>query len=251
MKKTFSEIKKNKIYKQAQVNDQQTDKEIEKLNDKIRDFIRKILISQIPSEIDVKASNTFFQTKQGRKCMANLIYQEKFKTHKSHQLSEKGFELMTHLISNLLILAEFIDDQLDDVIKVIKACFHYYKINEGKSKECFYIYKQLLKNQIKLWENDRLWVRWYEIEVTNKTDYDMSLISNNPDDYYFSKFFEMFNYMKDLYLDLSFILSCVETIARGYIRNINSVDDLMKVIEKQIKIRPPLSLKLNTLNSNS
>lgn len=193
--------------------------------------MRKILTSQSVTEIEMKNSYAFYQTKAGRKCIANLIHQEKFKNHVLHQLSEKGFELMTQIICNYLIYAEFIDDQLEDIIKLVKACFHYYKLGE-KGKEQVFLNKELNKNQLKIWENEGLWSKWYELEI--RAD---SRDSNLKTEVFFiSKFYDVFSYMRDLGIELQFIVYCIGKLATEYIKDEESKKGLLKVIKKQYNI---------------
>lgn len=199
--------------------------------EKIRDYMRKILTSQPVSEIEIKNSSTFYQTRAGRKCIANLIHQEKFKNHVLHQLSDKGFELMTQIICNYLIYAEFIDDQLEDIIKLVKACFHYYKLGE-KGKEQIFLNKELNKNHLKIWENENLWSKWYDLEVkTEIKDGNLKM-----DVFLVSKLYDVFSYMRDLGLELQFIVSCIGKLASEFITEEEAKKDLIKVIKKQFNI---------------
>ncbi len=204
----------------------------EKLRDKINDLLKKILTSQVISESEFKSSNSFFQTKFGRRTIANVIFQDKFKNHKYHQLSEKGFELLKHIISNTLILSEFTEEQLPDVIKTTKACFHYYKLLE-KNKKPYYLYQELCKTQVKIWDNDNLWFKWYELEVLDCTEEDLIQLNKNSDNFYFSKVLPVFSIMKDLALDIKFVQMTISKIAVIYIKEELLREELKKTVEKQ------------------
>lgn len=258
--------KKSSVFKlitvdlNSETQEKEKEKENERLNEKIKDYIRKLLMSQLPSEMEIKNSNSLTQSKIGRKMFANFIYQEKFNTNKYHQLSEKSFDLLTQLISNALIQAEYVDDQLIDIIKISKSCFFYYKFIDSSSKKSYFIYKELVKNQIRLWEDYSLWKKWFIIEInqgniignmniksnnssdntistvkSNESSEDMLLLIKSPDDFYFSKILFLFNFMKDFNLDRGFIHSVIERIGVDYIKNESSRKEILKVIDKQIK----------------
>ena len=205
------------------------------MKERILDLMRKILTSQKISEGDQKNSNTLYQTKYGRKCISNVIFQEKFKNHKYHQLSEKGFEIMKHIISNALILSEFTEEQLEDIIKTTKSCFHYYKLQ--KHKEPFYIYQELTKSQMKIWDNEDLWNKWYELEISDISDDDLLQLGKNSDNFYFSKILPVFSIMKDLHLDKKFVFNTISKIASIYIKEEILREELIKTIQKQYKYK--------------
>lgn len=136
---------------------------------------------------------------------------------------------MKHIISNSLILSEFTEEQLPDVIKTTKACFHYYKLN----KKPYYIYQELCKTQVKIWDNDNLWFKWFELEVLDCNDEDLIQLNKNSDNFYFSKVLPVFSIMKDLALDIKFVQMTISKIASIYIKEELLREELKKTVEKQ------------------
>lgn len=200
--------------------------------EKIRDFMRKILTSQILSDHEVKSSSLFFQSKACRKCIASLIHQEKFQNHVKHQLSEKGFELMSQIICNFLVYSDFsINDQIEDIIRITKSCFQYYKIGE-KGKEQIFLHREIMKKQLKFWESEELWLRWYEVEIKEIKIDDHSKIN----DHFISKLCIIFSFMRDLGLDIQFIQTCLNKLAKKYIKDEASIKEFLSSIKKWHKI---------------
>jgi hypothetical protein len=206
----------------------------EKQNEKIRDFITKIFTSKQLSEAELKLTNKFCQNKTGRKFIANIIYQDKFKHSKDHQLSEKGFEYLLHIVSNSLVLAEFVDDQMEDIIKITKACFRYYKVVTTRFSERYFLYKDLIKKQMKIWDNEELWRKWFELEIEVVNDQDLLLLNKDQDDFYSLKLFGLFDFVQNLNLEGPFILTVFENLVNEFIISDKERKNVLVVIEKSI-----------------
>lgn len=195
----------------------------------------KILTSKQISETELKLSNTFCQCQTGRKLITSMIFQDKFRSGKDHQLSEKCFDYMLHLVTNSLVLSEFVEDQIDDIILMTKACFRYFKIVTNRFSERYFLYKDLIKKQMKIWDNVELWRRWYQIEVENMSSDDMVLFNKSKDDYYSMKFFSLWDFIQNLNLDGFFIHATFEKLVHQYIESENERNNVLLVIEKSIK----------------
>lgn len=159
-----------------------------------------------------------------------MVFQNKFNQGKNHQLSEKGFEAMNHLISNSLILAKNCPEEIEVVILLVKSTLHYY-FNTNKCD--IYLYHDLIRSHKKTWDSLELWFRWFELDLEENTEEDLLLLNKSPDDYYHSKLLGLFNKMKDLSLSLEFILSCLEGLCIKYIREEEVKQSVLIVSKKQ------------------
>lgn len=192
--------------------------------------MKKILTSQSVPNHEIISSPIIFQSKLYRKCVANLIHQDKFKNNVKHQLSEKGFELMNLIICNYLVSSDFTkNDQIVDIIIVTKSCFQYYKL--GKNKEQIFLHKEISKKQL-FWECEELWSNWYEAEIK---DYKCEN-PINKNDHYISKLCIIFSVMTDLGLNIQFIQACLNKLATKYVEDENSIKEFSTSIKKWHKI---------------
>lgn len=207
------------------------------------------MTSQQVTDIEKKQLINVFQSKYGRKSIASLIYQDKFNSNKVHQLSETGYEAMLYLVVNALVLAKFQEEEMNDIIRITKSCFHYYKINTNKSKEPYFLYKDIIKNHSKVWDDEQLWRKWYYIELDNLNNEEFAQLKKSPEELYTNKFFYLFNFMNDLKLDTNLIYIIIEKISVDYLSSEESREFLMKVVKKQLDHRLKAK-QMNNLNKS-
>jgi hypothetical protein len=100
---------------------------IENIINTIDEFLRSIL-SSTPFSLNEKTNiQTILNTKVGRHCFSDILYQKKFRDNVSQILNEKGFDELSQIIFSSLLLGENEQSQFDDMIKITKSCFYYYK----------------------------------------------------------------------------------------------------------------------------
>lgn len=216
-------------------------------------MLRKILSSIDLTDQEINDSYLFCLTRWERKCVANIIYQDKFKNRKDHQLNEKGYDILKHLLINSLSLFNF-DNKEDDLVSIIlmiKSTFHYFKteeisttnssntINTGKSsksvhnhkmKKNKYLFKEFSKSYKGFFQNNIFWLMWFKLHLSEEP-----ISINCDDDFYFAKLLELYTVMKSLNLDLDWICNIITYISQNYMKDSNNIESLISIITKQYK----------------
>jgi len=105
-----------------------TDKSnIENIINTIDDYLRSIFSSTALSLNDKTNFQAILNTKYGRHWFSEILYQKKFKENVSQILNDKGFDDLSQIIFSSLLLGENEMSQFDDMIRITKSCFFYYK----------------------------------------------------------------------------------------------------------------------------
>ncbi len=100
---------------------------IENMINTIDEYLRSILSSDPLSLNDKTNFQAILNTKYGRHWFSEILYQKKFKDNVSQILNDKGFDDLSQIIFSSLLLGENEQSQFDDMIKITKSCFYYYK----------------------------------------------------------------------------------------------------------------------------
>lgn len=90
---------------------------------------------------------------------------------------------------------------------------------------------------MKIWDNEDLWFKCFELEIKDFNDEDLIIMNNNADNYYFSKILPVFTIMKDLNLDVNFVKQTIAKMAESYLKDKSLKDELDKMIQKQYEIK--------------
>jgi hypothetical protein len=102
-------------------------KSMENTKETINDFLKNIISTEYHSKVDIPSIMTLLNTKFGKCHFCRVLFQSKFLENKSQILNDKGFDDLYHIIFNLLYLCENDPSCYEEVRKVTKSSFYYYK----------------------------------------------------------------------------------------------------------------------------
>jgi uncharacterized protein YbcV (DUF1398 family) len=107
--------------------DENEKKLIEQTKEIINDYLKMIITAEHYTQIDNSTIINAVKTKYGRSHFSNILFQNKFKESKTQILCEKSFEDLYHIIYNSMVFFPNDPSQFEDVMKVTKSTFYYYK----------------------------------------------------------------------------------------------------------------------------
>jgi hypothetical protein len=102
-------------------------KTMENTKETINDFLKNIISTEYHSKVDIPRIMILLNTKFGKSHFSRVLFQYKFLENKSQILNDKGFDDLYHIIFNLLMICENDSSCYEEVRKVTKSSFYYYK----------------------------------------------------------------------------------------------------------------------------
>ena len=101
--------------------------QIEKYKEKISDILRLIFSSEIIEPEDKKSFIELFAKRSIRGHFAQIVFQEKFKSEKTHVISSNVYDDFFQMIFTVLVNCENDIKEFEITRLITKASFYYYK----------------------------------------------------------------------------------------------------------------------------
>jgi hypothetical protein len=172
--------------------------------------------------------------RQGRNYLSGLLLNNLNKESKYHNLFHlplKNFNDLTKLLYTFLVFGDDSPSEYKEIRIITKATFYYYKKNE--KGQVFYIYEELLKKSINIWNSENFWSFWFQKEIDEEKD---NNVFPNIEDFYFTILLRLGSYMSQLGLKAQRVSQIIiQNLAPSYLNKSKDSSILIKELEESLE----------------
>lgn len=172
--------------------------------------------------------------RQGRNYLSGLLLTNLNKESNYQNIFHlplKNFNDLTKLLFTFLIFGDDSPNEYKEIRIITKATFYYYKKND--KAQVFYIFEELIKKSINIWNSDNFWSFWFQKEVDEEKD---NNVFPNIEDFYFTILLRLGSYMSQLGLKAQRVSQIiVQNLAPRYLNKTKDSNILIKELEESLE----------------